>query len=315
MTGKDRVGRHSIGVVSRRTGLRPDVIRAWERRYGAIRPSRTETNRRFYSDADIDRLLLLRRATLAGRQIGQVGGLATDELRELVASDEAAIARVPRMLHPDSANEYSGESHLAACLASIENLDPQGLQYHLERAGIELTPPRVVDCVLVPLLKQVGDMWEKGSLRVSHEHMASAVLSAYLTLMQNSAAPAGNAPPIVVGTPSRQLHELGALIAAATAAAEGWNVIYLGANLPAEELAAAIHQKGARVVALSLVYPGDDALLDRELGRLRRLLGPETEILFGGRSAPSYSATIERINGKLVLDTDELRQVLRKLRS
>src|SRR6478672_11751863 len=81
--------RHPIGVVSRRTGLKQDLIRAWERRYCAVEPGRSETRRRFYSDDDIERLLLLRRVVSAGRAISQVAGLANEELQALIESEPA----------------------------------------------------------------------------------------------------------------------------------------------------------------------------------------------------------------------------------
>ena len=86
---------HPIRVVARRTGLTPDVLRAWEKRYKAVEPDRS-SGRRLYSDADVDRLLLLRRATLGGRSIGQVAGLSTAELEELTRADDEAAARAPR---------------------------------------------------------------------------------------------------------------------------------------------------------------------------------------------------------------------------
>src|SRR5215208_6750074 len=84
--------RHPIGVVARRTGLKPDLIRAWERRYGAVEPGRSDTRRRFYSDADIERLQLLRRVVRTGHGIGQVAGLSNQELLALAAQDEPAGA-------------------------------------------------------------------------------------------------------------------------------------------------------------------------------------------------------------------------------
>ena len=81
---------HPIQTVARRTGLTADVIRAWERRYRAVVPQRSETRRRLYSESDVERLLLLRRATLAGRRIGDVANMSTDELAPLVAADETA---------------------------------------------------------------------------------------------------------------------------------------------------------------------------------------------------------------------------------
>jgi DNA-binding transcriptional MerR regulator len=88
------VKRHPIQVVVRRTGLTADVLRAWEKRYGVIEPGRSEGGRRLYSDRDIERLRLLRRATGAGRRISQIAGLATEELAALVKEDEREEAVV-----------------------------------------------------------------------------------------------------------------------------------------------------------------------------------------------------------------------------
>ena len=86
---------YPIKVAVRRTGLTAHAIRVWEKRYSAVTPVRTPTNRRLYSEADIERLQLLRRATLAGHSIGQIAGLPIDDLRTLVAREEAAPARPP----------------------------------------------------------------------------------------------------------------------------------------------------------------------------------------------------------------------------
>src|SRR6202035_4511197 len=86
----NRVGRHPIGVVAERTGLTPDVLRVWERRYRAVEPTRTEGGQRLYSDADIERLRLMYLATGAGRGISQVARLDTEELTRLVREDAEA---------------------------------------------------------------------------------------------------------------------------------------------------------------------------------------------------------------------------------
>lgn len=312
---KNPITRHSIGVVSRRTGLKPDVIRVWERRYDAIRPHRTATNRRLYSDEEIERLLLLRQGTLAGRQIGQIGNLSTEELRALVAADREALARAPRPAGRSVIREYDGESHFAACLAAIENLDSQELHHQLDRCLVELPAQKVIDGVLVPLLDRIGALWEEGALRVVHEHMASSIIGAFLSTMQGGYLSGDATLPILVGTPVRQFHELGALMVAATAASEGWRVIYLGANLPAEEFAAAARRKGAGVIALSLVYPGGDPHLDRELTRLRRLTGDQVRIIVGGRAAVSYRSILDRIGASVVQDLSGFRNVLRQARA
>ena len=106
---------HPIKVVVLRTGLSPHVIRVWEKRYGAVEPMRTPTNRRRYTDADIERLLLLQRATQIGRSIGQIAQLPTETLRNLVREDEAA--RLPAAPQPVSRPApVPTQSYLDACL-------------------------------------------------------------------------------------------------------------------------------------------------------------------------------------------------------
>src|SRR6478609_7337401 len=97
--------RHPIGVVARRTGLKPDLIRAWERRYGAVEPGRSTTRRRFYSDADVERLQLLRRVVRTGRGISQVAGLPNEELRALLAEEPAEDLPRPAPPFPEPSGE------------------------------------------------------------------------------------------------------------------------------------------------------------------------------------------------------------------
>lgn len=308
-----RPTRHSIGVAVRRTGLKPDVIRAWEKRYGAIQPGRTPTNRRYYTDEQLERLTLLRQATLGGRQIGQVAECSTEELRELVEADRAAVNLVP-LAAQQPLSPASG-TRLSACLAAVENLDPHQLRFHLERSATELTQPKLLEDLVIPLLVNIGELWERGALRVVHEHVASAVIRAFLRNLQDGFVITENAPVIVVGTPLRQEHELGALIASATAASEGWNVTHLGANLPSEEIAAAALSRGAKVVALSLVYPKDDPYLTSELKKLRRLLGEDLALVVGGQAASGYEKILRSISAFLVIDLAAFREQLRLARS
>ena len=102
------------------------------------------------------------------------------------------------------------------------------------------------------------------------------------------------------------VHELGALLVGALAANLGWWVIYLGASLPAADIAGAARQQQARAVALSLVYPEDDLRLEGELTRLRELLSPEVGLIVGGRAMPAYRETCRRIGA---LQTEDLAQM------
>lgn len=297
--------RHPIRVVARRTGLKPDLIRAWERRYGAVAPGRSATRRRYYSDAEIERLALLGHVVRAGHAISQVAQLPDKELEALIARDASSQ---PGTAAPSGRTD----AILGCCLAAVQRLDPRDLENLIQRASVELSAPDLVDDLLVPLMQRIGDQWKQGALRPFHEHMASAVVRSFLGTTLGDAN--HGSPLFVAATPARQRHELGALLATTSAAAEGWRVLYLGPDLPPEEIAAAALHQGAQVVALSLVYPPDDALLRDELRRLRRLLDPRTELVAGGRASAAYVDVLHEIGARHLDDLRGLRRYLEELR-
>jgi DNA-binding transcriptional MerR regulator/methylmalonyl-CoA mutase cobalamin-binding subunit len=309
------VPRHPIGVVARRTGLKPDLIRAWERRYGAVAPGRTETRRRFYSDADIERLLLLRRVVSTGRGISQVAGLSNPELEALIEAEPAPAAYAPPSPSAPEEIDEVAEAFLNRCVAAAQRLDAREMELELDRASVLFSRTHLIERVLVPLMRRIGDLWHQGALRPIHEHMASSVVRSFLGGMSGACHPELSAPHLVVTTPARQRHELGALLAAATAACEGWQVTYLGPDLPPEEIAAAARQKGARAVALSITYPPDDPVLVDDLRRLRRLLGPHTLLIAGGRACAAYSTVLQEIGARRLEDLAGLRRELHGLRT
>ncbi len=303
------VPRHPIRVVADRTGLSLDVLRVWERRYAVVAPGRADDGQRLYSDADVDRLRLLRRATDAGRSIGRVAKLPTDELAELVREDDAA--RGGAAAPPPTSREARG--HLDRAVAAVREMDPAGLEAGLRRAVVALSAADFVDGVAAPLLDAIGEEWRKGRIGVAHEHAASAVLRRVLGFMTEAAEVPGSAPGMVVATPAGQVHEFGALLAAASATAEGWRVTYLGADLPAEEIAAAVRQRGASRVALSLVYPADDPGIPGELRRLRDALPPGVAVVVGGGAAERHRASLEEIGAAYVPSLADFRALLHEL--
>lgn len=302
-----RLSQHPIQVAARRSGLSADVIRVWERRYGAVRPVR-EGSRRLYSDADVARLILLRKVTGAGRRIGDVAGLDDAALSQLVRDDDALSAAGGR--------SASADAYLVAALRAVEALDPGALQQALGAAVAALSRPVLYGAVIGPLMAEIGRRWRDGDLRICHEHLASAQVVAFLgTMLASTNLADGGGPVLVVATPAGQRHEIGALLAALTAASEGWQVLYLGANTPASEIAAtALHRK-ARAVALSVVYPPDDPGLLTELRQLRALLSAELAILIGGAAADAYAEGLRELGAVQLADLDLLRQFLQQLRT
>ena len=308
-----RQPRHPIQVVSRATGLSPDVLRAWERRYHAVDPGRTPGAHRLYSDSDIARLTLIRKALAAGRRIGFVARLPLEELEVLVAQDEAHPLPgplAPRRPVPPGADG----SLLSRCFAAVERMDGPALERALTGASVTLTTPQMLEELLVPLLQEIGAGWRSGRIGIRHEHLATAAIRAWLVGARQAQAPAAHAPVLVVATPGGQVHELGALMAALVAETAGWRVVYLGVDLPAEEIAAAARQESARAVALSLIYPPDDPRLPHELRRLRRLLPGGIALFVGGDAAAAYAGVLREIDARIVGSISELREALDTLR-
>lgn len=306
---------YSIAVASRRSGVRQDTIRAWERRHHALHPARTGGGHRLYSDADVERLRLLRLATDAGHRIGHVAGLDDAALVELLQADARhASADAPSAAVATAASGASGDPLLAACLQAIEALDASNLVRALEQASVELPRTMLVDRLLVPLVEAVGSGYDQGRFRPAHEHLASAAISGFAQTFRSAFAVPPSAPSLIVATPAHQHHELGAVLAGAVAAAEGWQVVHLGPNLPAEDIAAAAHFKAATAVALSLVFPPDDRLLVDEIRRLRRLLDRRIALVVGGRAAGAYRTVLDEVGAVLVPDFASFRRLLGELR-
>ncbi len=301
---------HALRVVTRRTGLSAHVVRIWEKRYGAVKPQRTVTNRRMYSDAEIERLTLLRLATVAGHNIGSVANLPLARLKALVAEAEPDDRAASGNGEPLSLPEIFQESGLAA----VKQMDARRFEQALQRALIAFGHQGLLQRVIAPLAKTVGELWRAGKITAAHEHFLSASLKIFLGQMAKQFATPENAPGIIVATPAGQLHELGALMANVAAANLGWRTIYLGTSLPAAEIAGAAAQHRIKVVALSIVYPEDDPSLPQELFNLRRFLPQQIKILTGGRAAAAYRETLTRIDAIQTKDLDDFYRRLEMLR-
>lgn len=303
--------KHPIKVVARRTGLSADLIRAWERRYGAVYPQRSDTRRRLYTDADVEKLRLLRRATEAGRRIGDVAQLPLAALTDLVGADESAEAQAPQPTPPREPKS-SAQEHLQACLSAVQRMDTAGLESSLVNAAVSLGTPVMLDEVIHPLLETIGEQCRQGAIRISNEHFASAVIRSYLGPLVTSANMTGIGPGMIITTPAGQWHELGALMAAVTAASAGWHTVYLGPNMPAEEIAFAAAENEAAVVAVSVACFTDERTLPAELRKLRRYLSQHVQLWVGGSTARRYADVLTEVGAVRLENLQALRLQLER---
>jgi methanogenic corrinoid protein MtbC1 len=290
-------------VAALRSGLSPQVLRAWERRYGVVAPSRSPTGRRLYSDADVARLQLMREAMAAGRRAGEMAALSVARLERLVAGDRAAAR--------PGVERAEGGAHLEECLAATTELDGRRLESALARALIALPAESFVDGVATPLMRELGERWLRGELTPAHEHLASAVLRRVLGEVTRNLLVRASGPRLVVATPAGQHHEIGAMIAALVAALAGWRVTYLGPDLPAADLARAARELRVSAVAVSLTVLDPAAV--EEIRTLRRLAGRRMPILVGGRAISRLDGQLDRAGVLRVRDVPGLRAALGSL--
>lgn len=304
--------RHPIRVVAKRTGLNPAVLRAWEKRYSVVDPFRTEGGQRLYSDDDVLRLSLLHRAVGEGRSISQVATLSTEELKNLVKEDEAERGRfgVPEPLEGPSAARV-----LERAKRAVDRMGPGELEKILTRGAMAFPIPTVIDDIVVPLLGMIGTAWSRGRLSPAHEHLATVEIRRFLEWVLGTVNIREGSPVMVSGTPAGERHELGAILSAVSGAAEGWDGVYLGPDLPAEEIALAALRLEAEVVALSCVDPRLSDTFPVEIQKIRQRLPADVQLVVGG---PPISGNDEvmAIEGVEVLhDFQDLRAKLRALGS
>lgn len=304
--------RHPIRVVSRRTGLTPAVLRAWEKRYGVVVPARGEGGQRAYSDDDVRRLSLLREAVEEGRAISQVAGLSTEELRVLVREDEAERMgpALAGPVHSSTAAEI-----LALAEKAVIGLDPGRLERILIRSAMALPLITVLDAIVVPLLVSVGRSWSEGVYGPGHEHLATVQIRRFLEWLLSTMSPTEDAPVMVTSTFAGERHELGALLSAVTGAGEGWRALLLGPDLPGEEIASTAGRLEAEVVGLSAVDPGRALALPGEVAGLRRRLPPGVLLVLGGPVAVMQREKLEAQGVEVLGTLDQLRKRLRSLKS
>lgn len=270
---------YPLRTAARLTGLSPDLLRAWERRYGVVEPARTPGGTRRYSTADLERLRLVKAAVDAGQRIGQVARLDLDELRQ-----RAAPAPVP------------ADGNLDAILRALEQLEGAEAQRLLSLQLSVLGPVRFARGLVLPLMREIGERWADGRIGVASEHLATRVLGSMLGSSLQPSATSLRGPRIVFATPPGERHELGLQMAALTALSAGANPIYLGADLPVEDLLTAVESASASVLAIAIVaLPAAQA--EPIVAAIRGGLPGETRLWIGGAGAEAVTLPdgVERI--------------------
>ena len=301
--------KYSIRYVSKLTGLKPHVLRSWEQRYAAVCPERSEGNQRIYSTNDIRRLQLLRDAVRSGHSISQVAHLQTDELADVVNQASSMPVAAPEPEWTQS-REGVAAKIISDALDHIRRLDQAGLERILARAAVELPRTQLLHTVIQPLFERIGELWAKGELKIINERLATIVTRSFLMDLLRTVVLTETAPRVVVAAPVGQWHETGALVVALTAAESGWQPLYFGPNLPADEIAAAAEFTASRAIALSIGHRIETSLVVKEVRQLKKYCTQGAKIFVGGYGMFEIKQQIEPLGVRCIVHIDEFRSEL-----
>lgn len=277
-----------VRAVVARTGVSAHLLRAWERRYGAVEPRRSSGGQRQYTEGDVERIRLLRDAVAEGHPISSVANLGIENLRELARP-------VGEPTTPSHDGSMATGPLRREAFDAIERRDADALRPILHRAALLLPHLAFLEDFLARLLRDMGAAWERGTLGVAEEHLATRVVRDAVGEMLAASNPLGPSPLVLCTTPPGQRHEFGALLASLTASHAGWRSMYLGPDLPIEEIVRLARADSVRAVALSILHPDSEQRGGRTLHRLRTLLPPAVSLYVGGH--PEALAMAEGVEG------------------
>lgn len=270
---------YSIKAVSQATGLSIETLRAWERRYGTVAPQRDANGRRSYSADQVARLRRLREATDRGYSIGKIASLPIEEVNRLLAQPgQSAPRRAP------------GQNFAADVLRAAADYQPEVCDQSLAMAFALMPLPQVVEEVLAPALREVGERWHRGEFSIAQERLVSSAVRRQLANVIETFNRVNAGTSMVLATLSGERHELGILMCALLAASHGVRCHYLGADLPAREISTYAAHVAADIVALSFVTTEDSELALHELSVLMQQLPATTQVWIGGRGVEQLDA-------------------------
>lgn len=267
----------NIQAVAYRTGVPAATLRKWEQRYGVLKPQRTPGSHRRYSERDVARVEWLKARLAEGYRIG--------EAARLIVGGADAL--------PSDARGLVDELVAATASRSFERIVRA-----VDQTFALLPARRAITEVAEPALKRVGELWESGDARVVDEHFLTELVRGKVRGLLDAAVGGSRGLAVLVCVPGER-HEVGLLSLAVLLHADGWAVIYLGADTPLDEAAELARAHGARVMCVSATLPEHAQAADAALEEVRRE-HPNLTVVQGGAAFGGVPAAeaVDRLRGR-----------------
>ena len=302
--------KHPIQIVSRRTGLSADVIRAWERRYKAVKPSRSSNGRRLYSDNDVKKLMLLQRIISGGRRIGDIAKLNIKNLEDLIESDESATVIKPSLTNRPSTGSVM--ESFDGCIEAISELDANKLINLFENAYQELGPVFLLEDLFAPLIQHVRDECKLGTFRQSQEKFVIELMQSFLLMNAAKSKKIINNKILII-SPISHNDNLSMLRLCLVCEDSDWMPIYVGTSISADEILFSYEQGRCDLLMIVVDPNGSQQFLPNELRKIRSLI-KDVEILIFGETVSVYQDVIKETGFTAINNIGELRLALDRLK-
>jgi len=258
-----------IGELSRRVGVAPETLRAWERRYGVLCPARTDAGYRIYGRDDELRALRMRELI--------DGGWAAGEAASAVTAPTAPIAPAP---------PATGARELLGALLHFDAAEAHAV---FDRLLAQRSLDAVLRDVVLPVLHEIGERWAQGEVSVAQEHYATELLSGRLRGLAREWDD-GLGPRAVLACPSGERHDIGLVCCGLALHRRGWRVTYLGPDTPMQAIASTVNLTSPSLVVMGVLQPDLLNAIAPELAQL----ADEVAIAVGGAGATAGLAATAR---------------------
>jgi DNA-binding transcriptional MerR regulator len=289
-----------IRTVSSLTGVNPVTLRAWERRYGLIKPVRTPKGHRLYTMSDVD--LIQQAVTLleSGMSIGQVGQVLQND-RTLKATDKEEVE--------EPSDSWTG--YQRRLMQAVSDFDEVTLN-DIYNEVLSLYPVDIVTSrLIVPLLRELGWRWQQASGGIAEEHFFSVFLRNKLGARFHHRSRDLTGPRLLAACLPGEQHEVGLLLFALAAVDRDYRVVLLGANMPLADLPAVVQRVRCQGLVLSGSAEVPAAVIEQELPAwLPQLTIP---VFIGGRVTERHRAALAAL--PVISLSDDFTLALRKLDS
>ena len=285
----------TIKTVVQEIGIPPATLRAWERRYGVLSPGRSEGGYRLYSERDIAILRWLKRQVDAGVSISRAAALLG--IRHPGGEAETAPLSARTEL-PDGARSPSALSDdLLNALMAFDEARAHAL---LGEAFAIYPVEQVAEEILTPSLVEMGERWHRGEATVVQEHFATATLRRRLSVMFHAYDQPAAGPLAITGSAPTEWHDVGILLVSLALRRNGWRVIYLGQNVPADQLLQETRRLRPDLVCLSATTREGAMSLTQVYAEVAALPAPRPRLVFGGRAFNLAPDLRDRFTGAYV---------------